>query len=250
MAKDLNIDFNQAVDIIEQEVHAIKISLLKGQRIILDQIGVLYNNKENSVIFEPSNEVNYLGDSFGLPRFTSSAISRSSATGAMINRPVVKKTIRWAAVLVPIATVALWSALNTGTLNNVYNNYASIIPTAFESAPGTTNTKTIERNDLFPASKTVKEVIEGNNVKNTTPKVVEAEKYFIIAGAFGVPENAMKLVEQLKVNGYNASVIGENGRKLHLVSIEGFSNKQAASNKLAQLHQKGFPSAWILTKGL
>lgn len=247
MAKNLGIDYNQAMRVIEHDVHSMKISLMKGQRIVLDQIGVLYNNKENNIVFEPSNEVNFLGESFGLPRFTASTISRQSSNGVMINKPVIRKTMRWAAILVPVATVALWSALNTGTINQIYSNYASIIPTAIESAePSTHSSRSTERLDLLPIPKSVKETGE---VVVTEKAVVEQEKFFIIAGAFLMPENAKKLVEQLKDEGYNASMIGENGRKLHLVSIQGFSSKEAADSRLTELQKKGFPSAWILSRG-
>lgn len=249
MAKNLGIDYNQAMGMIEKEVHSMKISLMKGQRIVLDQIGVLYNNKENNIVFEPSNEVNFLGESFGLPRFTASTISRHSSNGVMLNKPVIRKTMRWAAILVPIATVALWSALNTGTINQIYSNYASIIPTAFESTePFTHTSKSTKRLDLLPVAKSVKETGEVI-VTEKAAASVDQEKFFIIAGAFMVPENAMKLVEQLKDDGYKASMIGENGRKLHLVSIQGFSSKEAADSRLTELQRKGFPSAWILSKG-
>lgn len=246
VATELKVEYAEAVKIIEQEVHAIKISLLKGQKVELVKIGTLVSNSEDSIQFVPSNEVNYLGEAYGLTKFTSNAINRSSQDSIeSLNTPAIRKTLKWAAVLVPFATIALWGALNTGTLNNLYNNYASVIPTTSKAV---TYTK--------PAPVYVKPVV-GKPVATAGAAPVETVKqevaqkadcYFIIAGAFSVADNARKYVDQLKSEGYKASLAGQNSRNLHLVSIQSFSDEQSAAESMEHFHQNGFPSVWLLSK--
>lgn len=247
IATDLNVEYSEAVRMIEQEVHAIKVSILKGQKVEIDKIGTLVSNSEDSIQFVPSNEVNYLGEAYGLTKFTSNAIYRTSQDGMeSLSTPVIRKTLKWAAVLAPFAIVALWGALNTGTLNNLYNNYASVIPTTSNAVtytkPAPAYVKPVVAKPLASTPKAPVETVKQEVVQ-------KADSYYIIAGAFSVAENARRYVDQLKSEGYNASLAGQNSRNLHLVSIQSFSEEQLAVSSMEHLRQNGFPSVWLLSKG-
>lgn len=274
LAQTLGVDFSEAKKIIDQKVHSVRVSLLKGQKVEFDEIGYLVANRENHIEFHSYNKVNYLGEAYGLTRFDFNPVNRTNDSA--LHRPVVRQTMRWAAVLLPIAAVALWATLNTGTVNKLYQDYASLIPSAREvsstpSAPVkntvTVNHTTTKESPVNDRSSTP--ALSGNATSKTLPSTKEVASpaskgenvaesmavaetagttYHIIAGAFSVPENAAKLVEQLKSNGYNASVIGQNRRKLHMVSIGSFSDKNMAGTRMSELHRNGFPSAWLLEK--
>lgn len=275
LAMTLNVDFNEAKRIIDHKVHSIRVSLLKGQKVEFEEIGFLVANRENHIEFHSYNKINYLGEAYGLTRFDFNPVNRTNSN-SVINKPVVRQTMRWAAVLVPIAAVALWATLNTGTVNKLYQDYASLVPSAREvsstpSAPAkntiTANpavkTTTPETTNVSGTHSPVSETAEsagtsiGNSASSDATITSESRNikainvtgsYHIIAGAFSVPENAAKLVEQLKSEGYNATVIGQNRRKLHMVSIGSFSDRTTAGMRMSELHRKGFPSAWLLEK--
>jgi len=279
-ADNLGIDFSEAKKIIDQKVHTIRITLLKGQKVLMEDIGYLDLNRENNIEFHPINTINYLGEAYGLGRFDFAPVNRvSNAPIIGISRPVVRKTMRWAAIVVPIVALGLWATFNTGALNRIYGNYASLMPNATESAevkasPSTTSSKKTAAYNVVKkapevitpivnAEKTVTNAVpvnSGNTIEVTTvdteaineemnqPAAESTVRFHIIVGAFSIPENASGYVEQLKNEGYHAALIGPNKKNLHLVSIQSFSDQTTASARMADLHQKGFPAAWILEK--
>lgn len=288
-AKSQGLEFKQAKIIIEEKIQNIRISLLKGRSIELDEIGTLTSNKENNIEFHPVNSLNYLGDAYGLTKFSFNPVDRSNATTRVLTRPAVRKTMRWAAVLLPIAAVAMWTTFNVGSLNNLYSNYASLIPSAKEEVSNSrskdissTNTSTafsdqdvaneytadtkcispsisestsytFSQPEALSTTGTAKTISVELSHRAIKPAVQEQVitgdvQYYIIAGAFGVEENASKLITQLKSEGYNAELLGQNRRKLYLVSIKSFSNKESAIAELQNVHHKGYSSAWLLEK--
>lgn len=275
------IDFNTAKKIVDQKVHEIRISLLKGKKVELEAIGTLSSNRENNIEFTSGNTVNYLGEAYGFTRFDFHPVDRTSGTVIKeLNKPIVRKSMRWAAILLPIAGLALWTTLNTGNLDRIYGSYASLLPSSNQSV--TNSASTSAESSKPAATKTLD--ISNSAVKNNTPvaaiqskpefttvsalnkntevlvKETSAKKvnqsqddytgvsYHIIAGAFSVPENAERLAEELKADGYTASVIGPNRRNLHLVSVMSFNDKELASVRMGELQTKGFTSVWLLEK--
>ena len=71
--------------------------------------------------------------------------------------------------------------------------------------------------------------------------------HFIIAGAFGIEENAQKFAEELRQKGYDSFIAGKNRRGLFRVSIEGFSDKNEALAKINEYRSGEFPGAWLLS---
>ena len=61
---------------IEEEVTAWKFSIQKNEALTLKNIGKLSLNSENSLVFEPIDNLNYATDSFGLTSFISPKIKR------------------------------------------------------------------------------------------------------------------------------------------------------------------------------
>ncbi|HLN52862.1 MAG TPA: SPOR domain-containing protein [Lentimicrobium sp.] len=281
------LTFNEAKSAIEEKIQNIRISLIKGKKVEFEPIGYLVNNKENNIEFHPSNTVNYLGDAYGLTKFSFSPVDRSTVTKRALNRPAVRKTMRWAAVMLPLAAVAVWATFNAGSLNNLYNNYASLIPAHREevsaikaktASPEVSDPATVSEEPLTDVTRCISpsavesttyvfsqpEALSTNGTvrtiptrlekKTVNPKVNEnynqagAITYYIIAGAFGIEENALKLVNQLKAEGYNAELLGQNKRKLHLVSIKSLGDRSSALKELQAVHHSGYSSAWMLEK--
>jgi len=73
-------------------------------------------------------------------------------------------------------------------------------------------------------------------------------KYFIIAGSFGNISNAKRLVQNLKIKGYDAIIADTNARGLFRVAYMGFSNMTEAERQLIAIRRETNSQAWILVK--
>lgn len=73
------ISYKEAVSRIEEFVQNINKELTEGKRVNINKIGKLYFDAEENVQFNPSIEVNYLKDSFGMNIFRSPAIRREES---------------------------------------------------------------------------------------------------------------------------------------------------------------------------
>lgn len=248
------ITFAEANRLIETEVNGLLNLLSKKGEIRLTGVGQLIADRENNLSFIPEKGVNFLDDAFGLVPFTSEPVNQEgfqekisrSLTGsrAVPSMRKLPSTLRWAAILLPLAAISLWSALNTGGLTRLKNNYASLLPARTESpAPVIADTPEVKTYTVSPAEITPEPVATPEPAETVKPDI-----YFIIAGAFSIQENAEKLVSELRAAGYDACITGQNSRGLYHVSAAGFNNKDLAISKMNELRHGKFPDAWLLTR--
>lgn len=259
LVRSLDITYAEAVAFIEKlSVEWVNI-LNKGDKVIIQGIGLIFSDKENNLQFIPEGNINLLDDAFGLTSFSSLPIQKLGTlqkssekrirTNAVSSARKLPSSLKWAVVLLPLAALSFWSAFNTNKVTNLYHNVASVIPSPAESS----STKTAAPFAVnIPAAENNAEVIVPETVVEAdviaTPEAVKVENnYFIIAGAFGVKENADNLVESLKAKGYDASIAGQNRNGLFRVSIEGFSEMEIALQKTEEMRKGDFPGAWLLT---
>jgi cell division septation protein DedD/nucleoid DNA-binding protein len=259
LVRSLDITYAEAVAAIEKlSVEWVNI-LNKSEKVIIQGIGLIFSDKENNLQFIPESNINLLDDAFGLTSFSSLPIQKLGTlqkssekrirTNAVSSARKLPSSLKWAVVLLPLAALSFWSAFNTNKVTNLYHNVASVIPSPAESSSTKTATPFAVN---IPAAENNAEVIVPETVKEAeviaTPEAVKVENnYFIIAGAFGVKENADKLVESLKAKGYDASIAGQNRNGLFRVSIEGFSEMEIALQKTEEMRKGDFPGAWLLT---
>jgi nucleoid DNA-binding protein len=71
-----NCDYQEALRLISLQVQELQFALEQGKKIKLDGVGMFMLDIERNLQFFPSEEVNYLADSFGLTEFQSPAILR------------------------------------------------------------------------------------------------------------------------------------------------------------------------------
>ena len=74
---------------------------------------------------------------------------------------------------------------------------------------------------------------------------MKQKKYFIIAGAFRISQNAENLTAVLKRKGYDASILGLNDKGLNPVSFSSFNNRKEAVTQLRIIQRKENKDAWI-----
>lgn len=75
-----------------------------------------------------------------------------------------------------------------------------------------------------------------------------ASRFLIIEGAFSKKEYAETRIKELQNMEIDATIAGQNGKGLYLISTSTCDNNSSAIEKLRELKAKGIQSAWILKK--
>jgi nucleoid DNA-binding protein/cell division septation protein DedD len=76
--------------------------------------------------------------------------------------------------------------------------------------------------------------------------VPDGTRFYVVAGVFRDEENAVKLVAELKKQGFNSEKFGMIG-SLHAVCYDGFDNRADAEKLLEKIKQNTNHEAWIRT---
>lgn len=267
------ISFANAQSKIERFVFSIQNDLQHKKEARLSKIGVLSVDINGIISFEPDPKVNYLPDAFGLEAIQSPAILRKSK-GIDVSKQIYqgaksiqaqKTSFNWkvAAVLIPLIGLSTYVSFQQEAIGDKYANYAYLNPFKEKPAavyiPRTIEVKerTIELKEtkITTTSKTVVETVKANTdvkVKNTVPapsvKITLVTKPFhLVAGCFSSEHNATKLVAQLKTEGFDASVIGQNENGLFRVAFQSYVNRELAISEMKKLKDSG-KSTWLLKK--
>ena len=74
----------------------------------------------------------------------------------------------------------------------------------------------------------------------------QKNNFHVIAGAFRVPGNAERKVNQLKSDGYDARILGVNKWNLNVVSFGSFSTREDAYESLLKYKNNVDQDAWLL----
>ncbi|MBW6490147.1 MAG: SPOR domain-containing protein [Lentimicrobium sp.] len=269
LVQTLKISYSEASALIDRQSFHWTVALNSGAKVNIENIGLLFTDKERNLQFTPESSINFFDDAFGLSSFTSQPVEKMGSlqkasrnkvrSSAVPSGRKLPSSIKWAAVLLPLAALSFWGAFNTDKINSIYNNNsASVIPVPeYKPAKEMINPflVTIPKSNTL-AETTIAEVPVGPPVETVVAEAekpiikeikAEADNFFIIAGAFAVEENANRLVKKLKEKGYNSSIAGQNHSGLYRVSIEAFSEKEKALQKTEELRKGDFPGAWLLT---
>ncbi len=131
--------------------------LNNGKHIRFHDIGVLYNNDEGNIQFEPDKSINYLEDSFGLTHFISPTIKRQTMQQKIEEKIMEHKVVKskrkipgffkWAAIIsIPIIALIVWGIMNGKSLTDLYTNYSSFTPSSNFSTNNASPQKNISNN--------------------------------------------------------------------------------------------------------
>ncbi|MDO7137259.1 SPOR domain-containing protein [Algibacter lectus] len=240
------IPFEVANKKIAKLVAALKDNLSDGKTVNFKNIGDLVFNTEGKITFEPSYQLNYLTDAFGLSQFESPAVTRElyKEEAERIEKVIpitVTSEKRKSRPYLKYAAIAV-VALTLGGLvaSNFYvNQIETHNQLAQQEAEKQLDTKiqqaTFNLNPL-PA-------ITLNVSKQTG-------NFHIVAGAFRVEENCDTTVAQLKADGFSARKIGTNKYGLHQVVYASFETRAEARKALQNIKTSHNKDAWLLVKKL
>jgi hypothetical protein len=246
MADAEKVPYEEMLERMAAMVQEWKRGLGEGQRITLPNVGELWMDKDMKVLFQPSNQINYLTSSFGLSPFVSNPVLRES-----LKEEVVELEERIPFIITP-------ETRKTNSLRP-YLKYAAILLLAFSTGltgvrfyNSSRNNQQLERQEAQErVSKTIQEATFFNSAPLELPalKLDIAKKnvvhYHVVAGGFRAVENAEKKVVQLKAKGFDAAYIGENRHGLHLVTYSSFTEAQEALAYLRKIKRTVSYEAWL-----
>jgi hypothetical protein len=218
--------------------------LQNRNRVVLKNIGEISVNSEMNWVFEPTNAVNYLTDSFGLAAFVAPAITREvlkqevealEEKAPIIFTPERKRDysyLKYAAVFVVM--------LGAGGLSYVAYNNQRI----------ETETVAVQKNVQEKVQQQIQEAtFLISNPLNSVELAVTEEKmpYHIVAGAYRSEANAQKAIAELNAAGFeNAKMLPLNSNNLYPVVYNSFKLLREAQIERKNIQKSHNAAAWLL----
>ena len=261
-----SISFASAQRKIEHFVFSIHNDLEHKKEAILPKIGILSVNLNGILYFEPDLKVNYLPDAFGLESIQSPVIHRKSS-GIDVSKQIYRSAksiqtektsfnLKVAAVLIPLIVLSTYVSFQREAIGNKYANYAYLNP--FKEKPASVYVPRaieIKETKIKTTPKKIIETVKINSevkAKKTIPALslktsLDSKSFYLVAGCFASERNANNLVDQLKTEGFEASVIGQNANGLYRVAFRSYNSKELAVSQMEKLKTAG-KSTWLLIK--
>ena len=256
------ISYESALAKIQTQVVFWLEKLQNKEVLTLENIGEVFSNSENNLVFKPNTSVNYLMDSFGLSGFNSPEIIRENQTqntieAVSIPQQVVENEILEEEVIEDETPVI--PLVQTKPSTN-WLKYAAVI--ALFSSAGTYGYKmyydyTIDQKTIL-VEKSVQEKVNQKlqeatfvlpNPMATVDLTLEEKpnaKYHVVAGAYRSEQNAEKAMKELVSQGFEAHLLTKNKYGLIPVAFGSYSNLKDAQNLKLKIKAKDSIDAWLL----
>lgn len=228
----------------------------------LENIGEVFSNSENNLVFKPNTSINYLTDSFGLSGFNSPEIIRENqiqnvSETTSINQEVIANEILEEEALEKETPVI---PLVQHKSNANWLKYAAAI--AVFSTAGTYGYKmyydyTIDQKTIL-VEKSVQEKVNQKLQEATfvLPNPMAAvdltleekpnAKYHVVAGAYRSEQNAEQAMKQLVSQGFDAHLLTKNKYGLIPVAFGSYSSLKEAQHLKLKIKAKDSIDAWLL----
>lgn len=238
IASSENISFEKASNILAISVIKWK-NEIKTKPIQIAAVGVLTLNESGQIIFEPNKKINYLTESFGLTPIESESITRNKAHVIPLIPIVEMEEHKGIPTFIKYAATAAILLTLSFVGNNAYqqNKQQTILASQEKAIEKRIQSATFVIANPLPTLEL-----------NVAKKLVIEKKYHVVAGAFQFPENAMRKVDQLKEQGYNARILGVNKWGLMEVAFNSFADRNDAINNLYKIQDTVSKDAWLLIK--
>lgn len=240
------IPFEVAIEKIAKRVITIKSNLTQGETVTFKNIGDIVFNSEGNILFEPSYQLNYLTDAFGLSQFVSPAVSRE----------VYKKEVEAIEKVIPLTFTP------EKRKSRPYLKYAAIgLITLTIGGFGASNiyVNQIEQHNQIAQKEATQQldtkIQQATFSLNPLPAITlnvtkQSGNYHVVAGAFRVEDNCEQIISELKAQGFNARTIGVNKYGLHEVVYGSYETGEEALKVLRDVRINQNEDAWLLVKDL
>jgi hypothetical protein len=250
LAQSEKINYEVAVSLIQTEVDNWRKIIHEFGQLHFKNIGGFSINSENNLVFVPSDQINYLKESFGLSSYVSPAVKREEykemveqleEKAPIVFTPEKRKNYPY---LKYVAVFLISFGLTATVGYKLYQNNKEQI---------TQETLLVEQNVQKKINQKIQEATFF--IETPLPSVtltVPAEKmpYHIMAGAFSVESNADNLLERLIKLGFNAKRIAPNKFGLHPVIYGSYSSYTDAYKVMKEIQESDNPKAWLLIEEL
>ena len=253
IAQTEKISFEVADNNILNEVGAWKNNLQIYGGISLHNIGELFFNSENNLVFTPSNQLNYLPESFGLTSYVSPAVKRELYKQE-IEQLEEKAPIAFTpekrtnyAVLKYAAMFVLGAGLLTtsGILgNNYYQNRIQEETLLVQTKVQQQVNQKIQEATFFIENPLPNVTLAVNGTEN----VGVAKAYHIVAGVYQKQFFANKMFADLQQLGYKPRRLAPNKYGAIPIVYGSYSSHAEAQNALVTIQSTHNPEAWIMIK--
>lgn len=248
------ISYTQAVNEIAKSVKHYQNEIKSNKRISLDNIGVIYTDEQDNLLFQQDEKVNYLPEAFGLTAFYELPVVKDEETkkeeGKVVELHPFRKYIKPVAVaasVTAIITSTFWISLNQ---NRLGLDYSSLNIFSKKEAKEYSFT---QRQPL-PAISYTKDSAEMMKFLNPKTSVIlentttSTGNYQIIAGCFRLSENAQNLIKKMKQHNINAAIVGTSPQGLLMVGYGKFNTKEEAELSLNDFRKTFVADAWVFEK--
>ncbi len=235
-----NISYECALNYIRFEIEEWQ-QKLKNTDIYLEGVGS-FSLVEDKLHFEPQKSINYLTSSYGLSTVVSKKIQREKRVKEVV--PLKEK--------VPI----ILSADSKKSPN--YLKYAAIFILGLSVIGfGGKMYRDHQNNQILVKAKEQQRIIE-NEIESATFVItkplptlnldlrIDKMNFHVIAGAFRIPDNAVRKVNQLILEGYDARILGVNKWNLSIVSFGSYSTREEAVHDLMNIRVNVERDVWLL----
>ena len=251
-AKKYNLNYENALKNLNLQVDFIK-DRIKSVPVIIDGVGEFSSDKEGKIIFSPYNNFNFELNSFGLEPFKIDTLNLVNSTNnsnfinmeTNKNEPLSFEPGKVSYKFSPLKYVAIFLVvLSIGILSFYFiNNYINekrmaSTEAAQKKIKNNVQKATFDLGSLnaIPIDINLKE----KNLINSNPF------YSVIAGSFRNEQNAIKLLNVLINQGYNAEIINSTANDLYRVAYGRFSSKNKALNLFYFIRYTLEEDAWYL----
>lgn len=248
--------YDYAVSAIEYEVLGWKKALQENRSFAIKNIGVLTLNMDNNMVFAPSEQTNYLTQSFGLTSFVSPAVKRE-ITYQKIETEIITSVVE--------EEKPLFNFIPETRARTPYLKYAAVFVLGLAAA-GSVGYP-VYQNKIASETILVETAVQKqvqNKIQEATffihspmPAVtltVKTEEskmpYHIVAGAFRSEANANTRYNQLTAAGYKARVLAINKSGLYPVLYGSYDTFAEAEKEKNKIIKNDNPEAWILIQSL
>ena len=247
IAQSEKTSYEYAVSAIQYEVFIWKKALQENGLFSIKNVGDFSLNADKNLIFTPSDQTNYLTNSFGLNAFVSPMVKRElfeQKIEALEENEVIvfePETRKSSAYLKYAAIFVLGLALAGGVGYPMYQNQIASETILVESAVQKQVQNKIQEATFFIKSP----------IPAVTLSVKEAKlSYHIMAGAFREEKNAQKTFKKLSELGYKARRIPQNKYGLFPVLYGSYATYAEAEKAKKEIQKTDNPDAWLLIESL
>ncbi|AFL98113.1 hypothetical protein Q787_09525 [Ornithobacterium rhinotracheale H06-030791] len=243
IAKENGMDYKNAVLAIDKEVALWKEALNQGKSIQIEGLGVL-NKQNQSLNFQPEQNINFALETFGLEPVKATYILREKSEP----KSVAKTTSAWGSYAAAIAL-----AIGVG-VTSFFANHTLVQPQLSSILPFTLNAEIPQRQNVadfileqsehpIEVSSTSNKNMEANEVVVAEPvPVVEqvevvkepevaevvVKPYQVIGGSYKRHSEAIEEVANMKKKGYNNAVIVGKVGSYFMVAYDTFDSEDEA----------------------